>query len=197
MLCVAATSHPGEGTPTHILDCAGVLTFSSVTIRKVHSVTIRKNCLEKTTAGVKSATTFDYWLNEGSDIATWHAMAVRVFRCYFCGPPAKPTHLSSHINHWRCRLSRRVYCSFRSPLQRWPTINVQSLPLAKTSKGLFKRPLNTFDLQSLLSRKRTWLYNNKTMSKAIPKVTSQDKMTIMNTTKHFMTTMLECDSQRR
>jgi len=27
-------------------------------------------------------------------------------------------------------------------------------------------------------------------------VTSQDKMTIMNTTKHFMTTMLECDSQR-
>lgn len=77
-MCCCYTS--GRG---HVLDCAGALTFSSETISKVHPVTIRKKCLEKETAGVNCATTVHYCLNKGSDIATWHAMAVRVFRCYF------------------------------------------------------------------------------------------------------------------
>lgn len=70
-------------TRRHVPDCAGALTFSSATTSNVHPVTIRKNCLEKKAAGVNSATTVDYWLNKGSNIATWHVMAVRVFRCYF------------------------------------------------------------------------------------------------------------------
>jgi len=148
------------------------------------------------TAGVNSATTVDYWLNKESDIASWHAMAVRVFRCYFADLLRNPhtshrtliTDAAGYPGEFTARSCHRYNDD--------PPLTFTAFLLQSRLKAFFKRPLNTFDLQCLLSRKKTWLHNNKTMSTAISKVTSQDKMTIMNTTKHFMTTMLECDSQR-
>jgi hypothetical protein len=120
-------------------------------------------------------------------------------KSYFCEPHVKPTRLSSHINHSSCCSFWRIYRLLESPLQWWPTTKVYGLSHARTSEGFQKTVEYSWIYFICITYCHVTGYDyviGKQWVMTILKVTSQDKVTIMNTTKHLKT-MMEHHSQRR